>query len=124
MKLSRHAPADRQLVQRYGNGGFRVSGVDFTGSVVVLPAGTQGWPLTSTEDLSIDAFASVLESAASLDVFLLGCGMRMELLNRDLRAALKDGGLVIDTMATAAACRSYNVLVTEGRSVGAALIAV
>ncbi len=124
MKLSRHAPADRQIVQRYGNGGFRVSGTDFTGSVLVRPDGTQSWPVNSIEELTIDVFAPVLERAATLDVFLLGCGAHMERLNREIRDALKDGGLVVDTMETGAACRSYNVLVTEGRSVAAALLAI
>jgi uncharacterized protein len=124
VKLSRHAPTDRQVVQRYGNGGFRVSGVDFTGSVIILPDGTKPWPLASVDDLSIEAFSSVLEVASSLDVFLLGCGTQMQLLNQDLRKFLRDGGLAVDTMETGAACRSYSVLVTEGRSVAAALIAI
>lgn len=101
-----------------------MSGVEFPGSVMVLPEATSAWPLTSTGELTLDAFAPVLAMASSLDVFLLGCGQRMELLSQDLRAALRDWGLVVDTMATGSACRSYNVLVTEGRSVAAALIAV
>jgi uncharacterized protein len=124
MKLSRHAPADRQIVQRYGNGGFRISGVDFSSSVVVFHGGAQSWPIATMEELSLEAFNPVLGQAASLDVFLLGCGARMELLDRGLRDTLKDAGLTVDTMATAAACRSYNVLVTEGRSVAAALLAI
>ncbi len=124
MKLSRHAPTDRQIVQRYGNGGFRVSGTDFVGSVIVLPGGAVPWPITTMDDLTLEAFAPVLEVAKSLDVFLLGCGVRMQLLRRDLRIALRDGGLAIDTMGTGAACRSYNVVVTEGRSVAAALLAI
>ena len=76
------------------------------------------------DDLSLEAFTSVLDVASSLDVFLLGCGARMQLLNRDLRTSLRDGGLAVDTMETGAACRSYNVLVTEGRSVAVALLAI
>ena len=124
MKLTRHAPTGRQIVQRYGNGGFRVSGVDFTGSVIVLPDGTASWPLATMEDLTIDAFAPALEVAGFLDVFLLGCGVRMQLLSPDLRAALRDRGLAVDTMETGAACRSFNVLITEGRSAAAALLAI
>ena len=124
MKLARHAPTDRQIVQRYGNGGFRVSGVDFAGSVLVRPQGTESWSASSLEDITLNDFAPVLEHANALDVFLLGCGAQMERLSPDLRNALKDGGLVVDTMETGAACRSYNVLVTEGRSVAAALLAI
>lgn len=101
-----------------------MSGVNFSGSVIVLPGGTASWPLTSMDDISKEALSSVLDVASSLDVFLLGCGAQMQLLNRDLRTSLREGGLAVDAMETGAACRSYNVLVTEGRSVAAALIAI
>ncbi|MBD24084.1 MAG: hypothetical protein CMG46_03655 [Candidatus Marinimicrobia bacterium] len=124
MKLSRHAPTDRQIVQRYGNGGFRVSGVEFIGAVMILPDTTSSWPFKSLESLNIDAFKPVLAIAEKLDVFLIGCGERMKPLNRDLHSELLDLGLIVETMGTGSACRSYNVLVTEGRSVAAALIEI
>ncbi len=124
MKLTRHAPTDRQIIQRYGNGGFRISGMEFSGSVLVLPSVTSAWAHSSMNTLTLESFSPVLEIASTLDVFLLGCGERMELLSRDLRSALRDHGLAVDTMATGSACRSYNVLVTEGRSVAAAFIAI
>ncbi len=124
MKLTRHSPSDRQIIQRYGNGGFRVSDVDFTGSVLVLPQQTISWTVLTMDQLNEHSFAQVLEHAAALDVFLLGCGTRMERLKRELREALRQSGLVVDTMETGAACRSYNVLVNEGRAVGAGLLAI
>lgn len=124
MKLSRHAPTDRQIVQRYGNGGFRVSGVDYSGAILILPESTSSWLFTSIDFLTIDAFKPVLEIAEKLDVFLLGCGDRMVPLNRGVRSAFLDAGLTVEAMATGSACRSYNVLVTEGRSVAVALIAI
>ncbi len=98
--------------------------MEFSGSVLVLPDATSAWSPKSMDALTLDSFAPVLAVADALDVFLLGCGERMELLNRDLRLALREGGLTVDTMATGSACRSYNVLVTEGRSVAAAFIAI
>ena len=122
MKLTRQSAADRQLIQRYGNGGFRVSNVDFTGAVIVTPEHTVSWAATSVADLTPADFAPLMNQ--SLDVCLLGCGKEMLPLKPELRAALKEAGITVDLMDTGAACRTYNVLMGEGRAVAAALIAI
>ena len=124
MKLTRQSSADRQHVQRYGGGGFRVSGVDFKGSVIVLPRETILWPVAAVDILTVTDFAPMLAHAKALDVCLLGCGAGMKPLPREVRAALKEAGLTVDPMDTVAACRTYNVLMGEGRAVAAALLAV
>jgi uncharacterized protein len=124
LKLTRQSSADRQLVQRYGNGGFRVSGVVFQGSVIVTPTASQSWSVASMDALTLDHFQPLIARAATLDVCLLGCGMQMRPLPRAIREALKEAGLTVDPMDTGAACRTYNVLMGEGRAVAAALIAI
>ncbi len=124
MEITRQSSSDRQLVQRYGQGGFRVSGVTLTGSVLVTPTATLAWPVVSMEQLTLDVFQPLIAQAGALDVCLLGCGERMSPLPRDIRAALKAAGLAVDPMDTGAACRTYNVLMGEGRAVAAALIAI
>ncbi len=124
MELTRQAPADRQIIQRYRNGGFRVSGVVFAGSVIVTPGATALWPVTAMDQLTASNFKTLIDSAPGLDVCLLGCGARMQPLPKDLRLALKEAGLAIDPMDTGAACRTFNVLMNEGRAVAAALIAI
>ena len=124
MKLIRQSSADRQLVQRYGNGGFRLSGVDYPGSVIVAGTETVAWSATAMASLTIDDFAPLIALAGQLDVCLLGCGTTMQPIPRALRVALKDAGLAVDPMDTGAACRTYNVLLGEGRAVAAALIAI
>ncbi|MEQ9448030.1 MAG: Mth938-like domain-containing protein [Rhodospirillaceae bacterium] len=123
MKLTRHTPSDVPFVQRYGRGGFRISGMDFASSVLILPRGTETWPVMAHEELTVDALAPLIAVADTLDVCLLGCGARMRPLGRELRLALKDAGVAMDPMDTGSACRTYNVLVSEGRAVAAALIA-
>jgi uncharacterized protein len=59
-----------------------------------------------------------------VEVLLLGTGTRHEFVPPSLRRRLRDAGIVIDTMDTGAACRTYNVLVAEDRRVAAALIAL
>jgi len=124
LKLTRQSTADRQLVQRYGNGGFCVSGVVHEGSIIVKMTQTIVWPVKSMAELTLNDFQPLIALAAGLDVCLLGCGLHMQPLPRELRAALKEQGLSLDPMDTGAACRTYNVLMGEGRAVAAALLAI
>jgi uncharacterized protein len=124
VKLTRQSPADRQLIQRYGNGGFRISGVAFQGSVIVTPVATLSWPVSRLDNITLEDFHPLIARANAFDVCLLGCGERMQPLPPQIRMALKDAGLTADPMDTGAACRTYNVLMGEGRAVAAALIAI
>jgi len=124
LKLTRQSAADRQTIQRYGNGGFKVSNVVFEGSVIVTPTATLVWPVSAMSQLTVEDFQPLIALAGSLDVCLLGCGPEMLPLPRDIKTALKDAGLTVDPMDTGAACRTYNVLMGEGRAVAAALIAI
>ena len=62
--------------------------------------------------------------AGEFDFLLLGCGAVARPLPPPLRTLLKDAGVRVEPMATGAACRTYNVLVAEGRVLAAALIAI
>ena len=124
MNLTRQSGADRQIIQSYGNGGFRVSGAVFKGSVIITPTQTLTWHVASMAQLVLDDFQALIAQAGSTDVFLLGCGAGMLPLPRDIRAVLKEAGVSIDPMDTGAACRTFNVLTGERRAVTSALIAV
>jgi uncharacterized protein len=62
--------------------------------------------------------------AGTVELLLVGTGGRMAQIDRTLRQALRADGVVVEVMDTGAACRTYNVLMAEGRRVAAALIAV
>jgi len=117
------AAPGRQIIERYGKGRFRVSGVEHPGSVLVFPDRTLAWGCASFAEVDLAALADVVAHGA-LDVLLLGCGVRMAMPAPALRAGLKAKGIALEAMDTGAACRTYNVLATEERRVAAALIAV
>jgi uncharacterized protein len=117
-------PADRQVIDTYGPGIFRVANTVHRTSLIVFPDRTLPWHPGNVADLTVADLASVLERAAEVEVFLLGCGSRMALVPRGLRQALREAGIVMDPMDTGAACRTYNVLLSEGRRVAAALYMV
>jgi uncharacterized protein len=126
MDLTPLVPAGRQIVESYGDGRFRVSGQVLDGSILVFPDRTLAWPVASMIELDATSLEEVMRAAAAglVDLLLIGCGARMTMVPTALRQSLRDAGVVVETMDTGAACRTYNVLMAEGRRVCAALIAV
>lgn len=117
-------PLGRQLIQGYGAGGFRIGGAEHSGSVIVCPDRTFAWSATSHEDISVSSLGELLLADAGVEVLLIGCGARMGMPRQDIREALKEYSIVPEWMDTGAACRTFNVLLSEDRAVAAALIAV
>lgn len=115
-------PAGRQIIQQYRAGGFRISGKEYQGSVIVMPERTLSWPVTS--ELSLSSFDALMPYARELDVVLLGTGAGQMFVPPALRQALKVQGLNVDAMDTGAACRTYNVLMADGRRIAAAMLPV
>ncbi len=117
-------PAGRQVIEAYGDGQFRVTGQKHLGSVLVQRDRTDPWPLTSIAELSMASLAPLFERPGWVEVLLLGCGPRLVQPGPAFRAELRALGVVVEPMDTGAACRTYNVLLSEDRRVAAALIAV
>jgi uncharacterized protein len=124
MDVTPDIPEGRQIIQAYGGGGFRIADAAYSGSVLVFPERTVAWAVTDFSELTAESLEPVTRAAAELDLLLIGCGARMELLSKALHADIREAGLGIDTMDTGAACRTFNVLLAEERRVAAALIAV
>jgi len=120
MDITPLVPRQKQLVQAYGDGAFRISGVQHTGSVIVFPEAVYPW----SGEISADGLTAILEAAADIDILILGCGASMTLIPSGLRRTLHTHRIVPEPMDTGAGCRTYNVLVTEDRRVAAALMAV
>jgi len=118
--ITPRVPAGRQIIKAYGDGGFNISGVAWDGSVLVSLDQTQAW----SGDLAIEALDAVIKGTQTPDILVVGCGTAFRLPDEGLRVALKRRGIILEWMDTAAACRTYNVLAIEERSVAAALVAV
>jgi len=80
----------------------------------------QPWPATTLAELTAAHFDAVLALQPELVIF--GSGPRLRFIAPTLYRSLIERGIGIETMDTPAACRTYNVLATEGRSVVAALL--
>ncbi len=111
-------------ISGYGRGGFRVGGIEHRGSLLILPGGVHPWPVDSFEQVSATTLAPVLGGGASLGFLILGTGLAQIFPEPELRRAFADAGLGVEAMDTGAACRTYNILLSEERVFAAALLAL
>ncbi len=106
-----------QPVDSYGPGFFRVAGEVIHGAILV------------TEDMAIswdgpDDPAPLLALAGKIDVLFYGTGADPAHPPAALRTALEEAGIGVEAMASAPACRTYNVLISEGRRIALAALPV
>ena len=125
MDITPLVPKGRQLIQSYGDGGFRISGTRHEGSVWILPEQTIAWPVGALAEADPESLKELIAlSAQHVRILLIGTGKSMLPLPSSWRAMAREADVAIEGMDTGAACRTYNVLLTEERDVAAALIAV
>jgi len=118
MDLTPVVQAGRQVIERYGPSGFRVSGTIYLGPVIVFPDRTEPW---ADAAVTAEALAPVA-AHGGVELLLLGLGRRMSPIPQAVRLSLKAAGIAVEPMDTGAACRTYNVLMGEDRRVAAALL--
>jgi len=105
-----------QLIHGYGGNSFRISGERYSGSVLVQPRQTAIWkPPTKPETLTIDDLLLHFDDDFP-PLFILGVRDALMDPMNDLAAALRHHGIALEVMSTPAACRTWNVLMSEGRN--------
>jgi len=121
--LPAHFPS-QVPIDAYGNGGFRFAGMSHRGSILCLPSGIYAWNVSRETELSLEQLAPVLAELSAPGFLLLGTGQMQVIPPNEIRRAFEEAGVGLEAMTTGAAARTYNVLLAEGRVIGAALIAV
>ncbi|WP_108853330.1 Mth938-like domain-containing protein [Albidovulum aquaemixtae] len=117
MQLTEIPFDDARPIDGYGPGFFRIGGDVLHGAVLVTATSARVWD-------GYDAQAPLLALAGEIDVLLIGTGPEMARPPADLVAALEAAGIGVELMASPTAARTYNVLLSEGRRVAAALLPV
>lgn len=118
------AGGGRQLIQSYGGGRFRIAGQSHVGSQLVFADRTMAWDARVAEDITLASLAQVTDFGEGVRILLVGCGRHFAQPPRALLQELRERGIVVEWMDTGAACRTFNVLISEDRDVAAALIVV
>lgn len=121
MKMQADRVEGNNAISRHGPHGVLVNGVEHRHSVIVPWQGeVQAWQVADFEALTEADFARLAALGPELVVF--GSGARLRFPPPALMRALMSRRIGLETMDTPAACRTYNVLIAEGRAVVAALL--
>ena len=123
MKITLDSADSRYLVQGYDVGQITVAGKVLSDSTLIMAnQGIHSWPPTQFADLQAAHFQQLVDY--SPEVVVLGTGKQLQFPAPAITQALIQARIGLEVMDTAAACRTYNVLLSEGRAVMAALIMI
>ena len=112
---------DVQSINGHGPGWVSVDGERITESVIVASSGARlAWHAANFDALDAPHFARLAQVDAEIVIF--GSGSRIRFPRPAWLAPLIAKRIGVETMDTAAACRTYNILAQEGRKVAAALL--
>ncbi|MEI4232866.1 Mth938-like domain-containing protein [Roseovarius sp. D22-M7] len=117
MQLTEITFAGATPIDGYGPGFFRVAGEVLEGPILVTVAWARSWG-------GYDDSAPLLGLLEEVDVIFMGTGAETAHIPTDLRNILEEAGIGVEVMSSPAACRTYNVLLSEGRRVAVAALPV
>ena len=120
MKLHADTPTAHNSVTAYGPGFVEINKVRHTTNVVVTPEHLEIWNVADFDSLQASDFERLRDLRS--EVLLLGTGKRQRFPHPRLTLPLTEVRTGIEIMDTQAACRTYNILMAEGRRVAAALL--
>jgi uncharacterized protein len=104
-------------IDGYGPGFFRIGGEALKGALCVTSTGAKSWG-------GFDDAKTLLDLTGEVDVLLIGTGNEICHIPARLRDQLESAGIGVEIMNSPAACRTFNVLLSEGRRVATAILPV
>jgi uncharacterized protein len=122
MDITPKVPDGRQVIESYDGHGFKINGAPHIGSVIIWPEDAVGWTATSLAEASAGSLDPIFAVDPRIEILLIGTGARFALVPATLKGTLQQHRIAVESMDTGAACRTYNVLMSEDRRVAAALL--
>jgi len=119
LKLHALRATQPNTVTGYGPGYIEINGARHSGNLLLLPDSVQRWNAAGFDLLRPEDFDPLL--SLKPEVVLLGTGLRQRLAPPGLTASMARAGIALEAMDTKAACRTYNIMVSDGRHVAGAL---
>lgn len=117
MRLSEVQYTDATPIDGYGPGFFRIGGLVYNGALLILPGEIHPW--AGYEDLDV-----IVQKKAGFDVLFIGTGAEIAHMPSAAQSMLEAAEIGVELMSSPSACRTYNVLLSEGRRIAAALLPV
>jgi uncharacterized protein len=120
LKLHQEGNNALNTITSYGDDFVAINLQRHEGSVIVMPQTLEQWPVASFDALTPEHFDALIEAAPEVVIF--GSGTKLRFPHPRLTARLAKHRIGVETMDFGAACRTYNILMSEGRRVAAALL--
>jgi uncharacterized protein len=121
VKLHSDPQSSQNTITGYGIGFLEVNQTPYSHALIVQPEGeVLAWPVKESQDLSEDHFAMI--SALLPELVIVGTGKKQVFLNPKILQPLIKAKIGFEMMDSQAACRTYNILMGEGRKVLAAIL--
>ena len=120
MKFTQQRPDGANLIRRYGADYIVVGNEEIRSSCIVSANSFSAWAPRSVEELTVESLAPLF--ALAPEVVVLATGTTQRFPRASLRAEFATRRIGLEVMEIGAACRTYNVLVSEERKVLAAVL--
>lgn len=121
MKLHLTTAENNNLITGYSEDFIEINKKRYAQNLILLAnALILDWNVGNFSDLTAENFIEIAK--LNPEVVLLGTGIKHQFLHPKIAQNLTEKGIPIECMTTAAACRTYNILMSEGRHVAAALL--
>lgn len=111
------------LIHGYGGGGFRIAKQPYQGDQILLPRTRFDWQAPAWDKITIDDLAPIFSDPLP-PLLIMGLGQAPQGLLPELQVSLSQKGISMEIMSTPAACRTWNVLLSEGRHAALAMLAI
>lgn len=124
MKFTQDKPgSDTKVIRAYAPGRINVNDVIINRSFILSPDRLiEDWPPQQLQDITLEHLQAAL--ALKPEILIIGTGSTLHFPQPDVMADIQRRGIGLEVLDTAAACRTYNVLVSENRSVVAVLLMI
>lgn len=121
MKFAQDAQDEGYVVTAYDNDGISINGKPFSNSLIVATTQlNENWGVSNIDDLENSHIKKLLEFKPEL--IIIGTGDKLKFPAVEVYSVSIEQGIGIDFMDTHAACRTYNILMSEGRDIVAGFI--
>lgn len=117
-------PEGKQIIEAYGDDSFTLNGTRYEGSIAIMQDRVHHWQPKDYDAVSADDFDALFQADPLPEMVVIGCGQDFRPMPQEWRQRFRTANVPVEMMDTGAACRTYNILLGEGRRVAALLIAV
>lgn len=117
-------PEGRKIIQAYGNGGFTVNGEKINSAIFITQDSLVKINASNLQEINQNFFAEIGNILSEQEIMLVGYGTNSDFFPAEIEKFLRDKKISIDYINSGAACRTYNILLSEERKVCAIIIPV